>query len=356
MNTHYPNHKSAITLGLVVLLVFSQVLAQPAPPATPVVTDTVKATDVVSTLPISGNVYSKNDLQITAGITGQLAFVTEPGTRVAAGDLVARMDTLSLELQKEEQLALISRARAQLQYLETSLRRQKDLVKADTVSANTVEQTESQRDVAASDLRVAELRARQIDDQLQKSEVRAQHDSIVSSRLRREGETISAGTVIGSLTDLSNLEIRVQVPLRYSGYLTPGQELDIYAYGVSQKGAVKSLIPNLDNRNQSYELRVEFPQSDAFSIGQLVTVAIPRHQARESLVVNQDALVLRENGTFVFRVTDDNKVEQVAVQTSENVGEFIAIEGQLAVGDTVVVRGADNLQEGFDVNIQNSSS
>ena len=344
--------KIKLTLMCMALSFCTQAQQSDAPPAIPVVTDTVKKTEVVPTMPITGNVYSQNAIQITASITGQLEFVAEPGTELQPGDLIIKMDTAALALQKAEQMALINRAQSQLDYLETNLKRQQDLVKAKTISTNAVEQTESQRDVAISDLEVAKFRLAQINEQLGRSEVSAKFNGVVSNRLRREGETVSAGTILAGITDMKNLEIRAQVPLRYAGFVKMGQLIEVFAYGINQQAQVKSMVPSSNNRNQSYELRLAFKNSNNLTIGQLVSVSVPMYQSRESLVVNQDALVLRENGTFVFKVSIDNTVEQINVKANENVGDLIAIEADLKAGDQVVIRGADNLQPGTLVEVK----
>lgn len=343
-------------LSLVIFPIYAlaQQSSQPQQPATPVVVDTVKKTEVVPTIPITGNVFSQNAIQITAAVTGQIAYIAEPGTPLKVGDVIVKMETKALNLQQAEQQALINRAQSQLNYLEKNLERQKDLVKAKTISANAVEQTESQRDIAVSDLKVAQLRLSQINDQIEKSKVIAGFNGVVSSRLRREGETVNAGTVIAGVTDLQNLEIRAQVPLRFSNFIAPGQQLDIFAFGITQTAQVKSIVPSNNSRNQSYELRLVFENNQQLTIGQLVSVSVPMYQSRVSLVVNQDALVLRENGTFVFRVDTDNNVEQIKVETKENVGSLIAIEADLEPGDQVVIRGADSLQTGGIVSITSS--
>ncbi len=346
--------RTFLIISTVVTFVFSPIVwaQQPQAPAIPVVLDSVQETEVVATMPITGNVYSQNDVQITAAISGQLTHVTEPGTQVKTGDVIATMDTAALSLQQAEQKALITRAQAQLNYLNTNLKRQQNLVKANTVSANTVEQTSSQRDVAASDLTVAQIRLKQIEEQLSRSIIKAPFDGVVSARLRRIGETVAAGTPLAAMMDMGQLEIRAQVPIRYVNHMQVGQSLAIHAFGVQQQGRIKSLVPSNQSQSQAYELRLAFDNQHRLAIGQLVSVAVPMKAAAQSLIVNQDALVLRENGTFVFKVNEDNTVEQVAVQANENVGDSIAIKAELKAGDQVVVRGADGLRPGAVVAIQ----
>ena len=96
-------------------------------------------------------------------------------------------------------------------------------------------------------------------------------------------------------------------------------------------------------------MRLKVDQKNVLKIGQLVSVGIPMQLLHVSLVVHQDALVLRKEGSFVFRVNEDNKVEKVMVKTSINLGHLIAVEGDLHSGDKLVIRGAETLQDGLDV-------
>jgi len=67
-------------------------------------------------------------------------------------------------------------------------------------------------------------------------------------------------------------------------------------------------------------------------------------------------LVLRKNGSFVFRINDGNVAEQIAVEVGDSSGELIAVTGQLEDGDSVAIRGAENLSEGDSVKIMMSMS
>jgi RND family efflux transporter MFP subunit len=340
-------------LASCLLLIAGAAVAQPDRPPSPVAIKLVQKTTMVPTIPITGSVYSRNELQITAGISGELQFAAEPGTQVVAGDVLARIDSTPLRLQRDEQEAALDRARAQLSYLDAQLKRQKDLASSQAFAANDLEQTQSTRDVAASDLRIAELRIKQIDDQLGRSEVRAKFSGVVTQRLRREGETIATGTVIGRVTDTENLEVRVLAPLRYSGRVRAGHSIGVFGYESRFVGIVRSVVPAVDTRTQAFELRIDLPQEafSAWTIGQLVSAAIPMRAARESLVVPRDALILRQDGTFVFRVNADNKAERIAVTTGESAGDMVAVEGELSEGDKIVIRGGETLTEGSEVNI-----
>ena len=341
-----------LVISCALLIAASSSFAQQMPTSA-VQISTVSRTEVASTVAVPGTVYSRNEVQITAGVAGQLAMVAEPGTIVEKGDYVARIDKRSLRLQRAEQEALLERARISVRQLESQLRRQKELARSSLVSEFELEQTEANRDLAASDAHIIEVRIRQIDDLLRRADVRAPFSGVVISRSRRSGEEVARAEILGELTDIRNLEVRAFVPLKHLPRTAAGQAIDVFATEAAHTGTIRSLVPTGDVRSQTFEARIDLP-ADAtrdWTVGQLVSVAIPIRARQLALAVPRDALVLRQNGSFVFRINADNKAEQVEVEIGDSSGELITVHGNLAEGDRVAIRGAENLSEGAEVRI-----
>ena len=78
---------------------------------------------------------------------------------------------------------------------------------------------------------------------------------------------------------------------------------------------------------------------------------MPSADPIEVLAVPRDALVLRREGTSVFRILEDDTAERVTVSTGLGAGGMIQVTGGLAVGDRVVIRGAERLREGQKVSV-----
>lgn len=335
-----------------VLLVAIHAHAQ-QPAAQVVHVSTVTRTEVVPTVAVPGTIYSRNDVQITAGIAGRLVMVAEPGTWVEQGEPVARVDNLPLRLQRAEQEALLERAEINIRQLESQLRRQRELGNANLVSEFELEQTVSNRDLAINDASITRVRIRQIDDQISRADVRAPFSGVVISRLRRAGEEVARGEILGQMTDTQNLEVRAFVPLKHLQRTVVGQSLEIFATESAHMGTIRSLVPTGDVRSQTFEARIDLA-SDAtadWTVGQLVSVAIPIRARQFAMAVPRDALVLRQNGSYVFRINAENKAEQVHVNIGDESGEYVAVIGALSEGDRVAIRGAENLVEGMEVRI-----
>lgn len=327
-------------------------LAQQAP-ARIVQIANVERSEIAPTVAVPGTIYSRNDVQITAGVAGQLLVVAEPGTLVQKGDPVARIDKRPLLLRRAEQEALLQRAEINVRQLESQLRRQRELQVSSLVSEFELEQTEANRDLAISDANITKVRIRQIDDQIRRADVRAPFAGIVTSRSHRGGEDVARGDALAQLTDISNMEVRAFVPLKHLPRTAVGESISVFATDAAYAGTIRALVPTGDIRSQTFEARIDLPLNaqSSWTVGQLVSVAVPIRPRASTIAVPRDALVLRHNGSFVFRINDDNVAEQIAVEIGDSAGELVAVAGSLQEGDRVAVRGAENLADGADVKI-----
>ena len=75
---------------------------------------------------------------------------------------------------------------------------------------------------------------------------------------------------------------------------------------------------------------------------------VPETLPSEVKTVPRDALVLRRTGAHVF-IVKEGKAIKVEVTTGLAQGELIAVSGDLAVGDEVVIRGNERLRDQQDV-------
>ncbi len=352
------NKTTASWFLLFSIFVATPLLAQQEQPASVVQVASVSRAELAPTVSVPGTIFSRNDVQVTAGVAGQLLMVAEPGTFVNKGDSVARIDNRTLMLQRAEQEALLQRAEINVRQLESQLRRQRELGGSNLVSEFEIERTEANRDLAISDANITRVRIRQIDDQVQRANIRAPFSGIVINRSHRAGEDVGRGEILAQMTDIQNIEVRAFVPLKHLPRTVVGDAIDIFATDTRFEGRIRALIPTGDVRSQTFEARIDLPQSASagWTVGQLVSVAVPIRARQVSLTVPRDALVLRNDGAFVFRVNEENIAERIEVEIGDSAGELVAVTGPLHEGDRVAIRGAENLREGSAVKIMMSQS
>jgi RND family efflux transporter MFP subunit len=318
----------------------------------------VTRSEVTPTVSVPGTIYSRNEMQITAGVAGQLEMVAEPGTFIRTGDVVARINQATLLLQRAEQEALLERAEINLRQLQSQLRRQLELQGSNLVSEFEFEQTEANRDLAQSDANITRVRIRQIDEQIRRSETRANFSGVVVERVRREGEEVALGEMLARLTDVDNLEVRAFVPLKHLQRTVVGDAIRVNTTDADLVGRIRALVPTGDIRSQTFEAIVDLPEhaNGTWAVGQLVSVAVPIRSSELALTVPRDALILRQGGQYVYRINDQNRAERILVDTGDSQGELIAVAGELNEGDRIAIRGAESLSDGAEVRIMISET
>lgn len=337
---------TAISLSFLCLIANAQ---QPAPPPSPVQVAEVKKTFFTPTVEIVGSVYSRHNVTLTAGVSGRLDFVAEPGTYLMKDQEVARVDQLPLKLQQAEQNAVIKRAKINQQYLKRELQRLKELRQTNSASAFQYDQTQSQYELAQADLEIAHLKLKQIEDQLSRTIIKAPFDGVITERMREAGGEINRSDVLVSMLDTDNLEGRVFVPVKYLPYIRHVSKIIVQNDNDSVEASIKAIIPAADTRSQSFELRVSLPASDEslWTAGQLIKASLPVQKPQEALTVHRDALILRREGTFVVVIDSENKAHRHQVQVGEGQEDWVSVTGRdLQHGDKVATRGAERLRDG----------
>jgi RND family efflux transporter MFP subunit len=299
--------------------------------------------DLAPSVHAAGLVRSRASADLAASVPGRLQWVAEAGSIVEAGAVVARLDTREMALARAEQAARVNRAAVNLKSVDRELERLR--ASGNAVSRFTVDQAQSNRDLAAADLEVARAQLAQTDDQLARSRLTAPFAGVVSDRVRRAGEEVARGEIVARLVNPDALEIRLFVPLRHVRAIHPGHVVNVTVDHRSFTAVVGSIVPTGDSRTQSFEVIVKAPAVDGLlAAGNTVQVELPLGQPQRGLAVPRDALIIRADALYLFRVSSDQRAERVDVKAGLADGDWIGVEGKVAPGDEVVVRGGELLR------------
>ncbi|MDB5968581.1 MAG: family efflux transporter, subunit [Hydrocarboniphaga sp.] len=324
--------------------------AQGDRPAAAVETSRAALRDLAPAITATGQVQSRSGADMAAGIAGPIDFVAEPGTRVLKNQVIARIDTGEIRLQRAEQAARVTRSELALKQSDRELERLK--ASGNAVSRFQLDQSENTRDLAVSDLEIARATLRQTDDRLARAEVRAPFAGVIAERVRREGEEVARGDAVARLQDTEHLELRLFLPLRHVRAIAPGSTVQVRLDDNRVvAGKVRAIVPVGDARSQSFETLIDLPAEEAeLAVGRTLQVVLPLAAVQKTLAVPRDAVVIRSDGLSVYVVRND-KAERVAVKTGSADGDWVAVQGALAAQDAVVVRGAETLHDGDPVKI-----
>ncbi|RLA28076.1 MAG: efflux RND transporter periplasmic adaptor subunit, partial [Gammaproteobacteria bacterium] len=141
-----------------------------------------------------------------------------------------------------------------------------------------------------------------------------------------------------------------RAPLNAVNFVQEGDVLELHNDYGDGEGSIRTIVPFGNPQSHMFEVRLNV-DPEIWTVGESVRLSMPTAMTKEVLAVPRDALVLRREGAFVFRINSDDTAEQVNVMTGLGAGSLIEVIGDLRSGDRVVIRGAERLQDGMAVDV-----
>ncbi len=335
-----------------------------------------------SVLDASGYVVARRMATVSAKITGRVREVLiEEGQRVEEGQVMATLDPIDADAQRDLADAQLGAARsqaesvqAQLVEAEANARRLSSLVGQQLVSRSQYEQAVAQRDSLRAQLATARRNAEVAGQQLRISGigldntvVRAPFAGVVTAKAAQPGEIVSplsAGggftrTGIGTVVDMDSLEVEVEVGEAFIGRVQPKMpvEATLNAYPDWRIPAeVIAIIPAADRGKATVKVRVAIKEKDPRIVpdmGVKVRFLEPAKaagaEAPRGVRVAQDAIVQRDGADVAFVVGEDDTVEQRTLALGRAMATERQVLSGLAPGEIVVLDPPAELSDGGTV-------
>lgn len=310
----------------------------------------VKATKIAPQVTYPGSVVSRNDSKLASDVEGRVEWVAEVGTVVVQGDVVARLDRHLAAMQLDADKANVARLSAVVKFDRAHAARMQELLERKVMSKAAADQADSTRDSNEAALKQADAALKRSAYQLEHTEIRAPFAGRVVARLINAGEYANAGKDVVRLVDLAAIEISTQVPIASMQFLKEGMRVTAEIQGKPVETTVRVVVPVGDAQSRTVEMRLTLAADAAF-VGDAAKVMVPSAAPRTVLAVPRDALVLREENTYLFKLGKDNKAERIAVELGAKDGAMVEVLGMLKEGERVIVRGAERIESGQKVRL-----
>lgn len=326
----------------------------------------------------SGYVTARRQATVSSKITGKVVEVLiEEGMAVEEGQVLARLDASNVIAELHLAEAQLVARRADLEEIQVRLAEaQLELDRVEKLVADRIS-SQSELDAAraeadslrarlASQRRAVEVAERSIEVErrrLEDTAIRAPFAGIVVAKNAQPGEMISpaaAGgftrTGIGTVVDMSSLEVEVDVNEAYINRVQPGQKvqatLDSYP-DWRIPSTVIAIIPTADRQTATVRVRIGFDELDPRILPDMgVKVAFqsdePASAGTPTLVVPRGAPRQDGDRNVVF-VVENGRAERRAVRLGAAAGDGVTVLSGLAAGERVVVEGPIGLADGDPV-------
>lgn len=329
--------------------------------ATPVQVARVVRGDISTELSYTGSIKPWREVHIAPDIPGKVAEIyVEEGDRVEQGQILARLDTRTAQLQLEQAEAGLAVAQANFRSASKDWERTQELHQKDTVSPQQVEKAQLAYEAAKAQLQQAESGLKLARHQLEVSVMKAPFSGIVTGRNMNEGEYINpaisgmgpAGSSVVTLMDLSRVKIEVHASESDIGKIRVGQEAHVAVDahpGKTFYGEVSNVYPAADPMSRTFKVEIAVPNEDrTLKAGTYARVKLRVVVHKDVLLVPERSVLERE-GVFVLFVADGDVARMRKVKrglSSEGVVEIV--EG-IQDGEEVIVEGNYGLKDGAKI-------
>jgi multidrug efflux system membrane fusion protein len=276
----------------------------------------ITASPVVNDIVVTGISQASKKVELKAETAGRIEEVLfEEGDKVDEGSVIARIETRERKERVEEA---------------------RDLVKQREIEFNAARELENKG--FNSRIRLAEARAalksaktllRQAEIDLEKTEITAPFEGILSSQHIEPGDFVAQGSPLYEIVDLDPVEFTGYISERSITEIEKGQKAAaIFSGGRKVQGKVSYVAPAADPDTRTFRtiIRVDNPSMDIRE-GLTAELRIPLSQ-KAAHKISSSALSLNDKGQVGVKIVEkDNHVKFVPVRIIADKSGYMLVEG-----------------------------
>ena len=307
---------------------------------------------------ITGSVQPERRADLRAEVQAVvLQVVRENGDTVKKGDVLVKLDTTAIRDSLASAEAAERAAQQALDQAQRQFDRMKTLRGSGMASAQALDDAEGRRNSAQSDVQAAKARLVLARQQLQRTEVRAPFDGIVSDRKVSAGDTAQVGKELLKVIDPTSMRFEGLVTADQIGAVKAGQPVSFRVNGYGDQvftGKVRRVNPAANPTTRQVEVLVDFTGDKQPKLAGLYAEGRVETESSTTLTLPATAIVRDGDKASAWRVAA-NKLQKAPVKLGDRdprTGEFPVISG-LAEGDKVIRYPSALLKDGQTVQASN---
>jgi len=377
MQAHVTTATSIALMFAIVILLAScgeeeEKADQTPPPSPPTVSAyEVEEKEIPIVMEFSGTLKAVRKVQIVPRVTGYVSEIYfDEGSNVREGDPLYLIDPRPYEEALANYQAERENHEASLNYWETEVKRFSTLVKKQVAAQQKLDETIANRDKFRALVKEDDARINNAKLTLGFTHINAPFDGRMQQTLVHLGANVTEQQdVMTEIVQLDPIQVIFNVSRTESFYV---QQLSArgMAYPVDkmivevllpdgtvykEKGRIDFVGTQIDPTTDSMIARGTFQKSDAskgvFDLlpGQYVPVRVTVGAIPNALVVPQESIMETQEGSFVYLIGQDKKIERRKVEPGRAHAQLRVIEKGLNKGDKVVVEGVQKVKAGMAV-------
>jgi membrane fusion protein (multidrug efflux system) len=277
----------------------------------------------------SANLEAENHVQVYAQAARLVReLLVEEGDTVQKGDVLLR-------LLDEEQRNNLAKARSQLDKSDREFQRLERLFDEELISEQKISD-------ATYDLEQLRIAVSDAERELGYTQVKAPISGTVTSRLVKLGDQVSVNQHLFDIVDFDSMVALVYVPEKNLAQLAPGQVARVSSQALGERvypGSIDRIAPVVDPKTGTLKVTVAVGRQAGLLPGLYVDVALVTAVHDQALLMPKRALVYDKDRVFVFRLSEERRVERLTLDPTLADRDNVKVEAPLQAGDQIVVAG-----------------
>lgn len=286
--------------------------------------------DLRDSVRLVGTLVPPEQIQVAARVMSEIQELPVPaGGTVEKGDLIARLDDARLVARKAE-------VDARVQLTRNTFSRLERLYESSTATRQELDEARAALDQALASQAM-------IEEELRDTRIAAPFAGRIGERQVSTGQLVQPGQILFSLTQMDPLELRMEVPERFSSALRDGMSVRMSSEafpGDTFEGKLVFLSPDVNPRTRSVVVRAQMANpEEKLRPGMFGQVDLVLEERPEALVIPEAAVMQRGTQTMVLRKNSEGRADMRPVEVGIRFDGMMEIRSGLSKDDIVVVEG-----------------
>ncbi|MES3021016.1 MAG: efflux RND transporter periplasmic adaptor subunit [Pseudomonadota bacterium] len=318
---------------------------------------TIEARELSMNLPLSGSLVPLNQAMVKSKASGVVReTLVQEGMNVAAGQVIARLDSADQQARLAQSQATVDEASARLAMARKNNANSESLRKQNYISQNAYDTTQNSVELAQASLNAAQAQRAIARIAVADTVIHAPLSGVVSKRHLQAGEKASPDMPVFTIVNLRQLTFEAQVPASEIPRVKVGQEVQFHVDGYQQRnfaGKVARINPTTEGGSRAMLVYISVDNSDAaLRGGMFAKGTITTDKSRTMPLVPLSAL-RKDKGVDVVYTVEANKVvsQPVTLGMRNDDAGLAEVTSGLAAGARVIVAKLDGVKPGDAVKL-----
>jgi membrane fusion protein (multidrug efflux system) len=304
---------------------------------------------------LSGAIQAEREATIRAEVPAAVVQTyAEPGQRVPAGAVLARLDATGIRDQALSARAAVATAQNAYAIAKRELERAEALEKAGAIAQRDLERARNGALAAETQLANAQALNASAQQQLSRTQIVAPFAGVVSARQANAGDIVAPGAALFTIIDPATMRLEASVPAQSLGLVRVGLPVTFTVTGYESQrftGRITRVNPTADPATRQVRLIATIPNAGSLVSGLFAEGRIAS-ETRTAPTIPIASVDERGVRPWVMRIKN-GKVEKVEIELGlrDEQTESVEVRSGVIPGDTVLLGTARGLTPGTPVKV-----